>query len=309
MSKILAFFLVMTLTPRAMGQTVIAGDAWVLGKVGVGTDTPGARVEVVSGSSATFQVSGVDGTPFLTVEQDGKFGLSTTPIARLDISGVADSADAGLQVEAGNLYPGTTNRQITFGYDGSMNYRHAIQSTHQNSVSTNSIDFLVWEPSGSKAASDPANLVVTSLVIHSTGASVHIRPIGYADTDLVVSDGSTPGGGTVHCAAQVSPSLRGLKSDISYLGRAEEEQALDELANVKLASFRYKRLKGKKLVRDRKKPLKRGMIYEEAPASVRRPGGFVSLDGRITNAELALKELMRRLEDTAVQAKRLEAAP
>ena len=164
---------------------------------------------------------------------------------------------------------------------------------------------------GSHAQDHPdiADLKVVSLVTHSTGAAVHIRPAGYANADMVVSDGSTNGGGTVHRALEVSPSSRGLKSDISYLGPDEEARAFEELASMKLASFRYKRLKGKKLVRDSKMPLKRGIIYEDAPESIRRPGGFVSVDGRINNAELALKELMRRLEEAEVQTKRLEAAP
>ena len=44
------------------------------------------------------------------------------------------------------------------------------------------------------------------------------------------------------------------------------------------------------------KGFKRGLLYEESPESIRRPGKTLSRNARVTESELALKELMRRLE-------------
>lgn len=303
--------LLLTILPmRAFSQAVINGDAWAKGKLGVGTTSPGARCDVKAGSMTTsvLQVSGVDGTPFWMMNNAGRVGLSTTPTASLDVFGAGDSSDAGLELRGGNLYPATADYQITFGYNGTTDYRHAIQTEHVNSVSSSSINFLIWEP-GVGSSSAVATKNVLSLVTHSTGVAVHIRPAGYADADMVVSDGSLNGGGAVLRAGEVAPSSREFKTDIVYLNPQDELAAYDELGGQKLVSFRYKKLKRKKLVRDSSKPIKRGMLYEEAPESVRRPGGFLSLDARLSNAELALKELMRRLDKVKAEARQEEVRP
>ncbi len=73
------------------------------------------------------------------------------------------------------------------------------------------------------------------------------------------------------------------------------------MAALRHAEFRYKRWRRDRLVVDRKAPLRRGLIYEDAPESVRDSGESIVIDYRVNNAEMALKEVMRRLE--AVEAR------
>ena len=281
----------------AYGQALVVGDALITGSLGAGTTSPAARLEVLP-SSATqivFQVSGVDETPFLGIGKDGRVGLGVTPSANLDVNGTGDNADVGLELRSGNLYPGTGSHQIAFGQDNTTNRRHAIRTSHASSAANNSMDFLVWDP-GVPVSSIAARNIV-SLVTTSTGASVHVRPVGTPDVELEVSDDFATGGGAVHRAAEATHSARDLKSDIGDFEREKEWQAYRDVENLRHVVFRYKGVRGKDLLRDARQPLRRGLIYEDAPASIRGPGESIVIDERVTNAEMAAKELIRRLEE------------
>ncbi|MEQ1920603.1 MAG: hypothetical protein ABL955_15550, partial [Elusimicrobiota bacterium] len=284
------------LASGAQAQTAVVGDAWIIGPVMVGTTTASSSRLSVVASSATetpFQVSGVDLTPFLRVGKDGKVGMSTYSAANLDVNGSGDSTNTALMLQSGNLYGGGTTRvQLAFGQDGTTNRRHAITSVHSDSTTHNSLDFLIWSPDA--GTTSLATMTVLSLVtISSTAAieaSVHVRPIGDPKHELMVSDGASPGGGTIHVAAQVTPSSREWKRDIAYLGAEDEAAAYAHERNLKHVSFRYARLKGKEFVRNSRAPIRRGLIYEDAPAEIRGPGETLSMDQRLLETELAFKE-------------------
>lgn len=279
--------LLLLLAVPAGAQTTIDSDAWILGAVGVGTTSPGAPLEVAADDShaAVFRVSGVDETPFLIVGQDGKVGVSTTPEAGLDVSGVGDASDIVVQLDAGDLAPETSTYQLTLGYAGGESYRHAIGSKHADSVSGNAIEFYLWTP-GAGGESAIGDQRVLSLVTTSTGASVHINPVGTPEYELVVSSGQTTGGGTVSAADIVEPSSRSLKRDIRPLGPEARRRALREIEGLRHRSYRYVGSASRV----------RGLIYEESPASVRSGGGSLSFSERVVNAELALQALIGRLE-------------
>ncbi len=288
------------LASRAGAQTVVVGDAWIIGPVMVGTTTAaGSRVSVVA-SSATetpFQVSGVDLTPFLRVGKDGKVGMSATSVADLDVNGSGDSANTALLLQSGNLYQGGTARvQISFGQNGTTDRRHSISSVHSDSTTHNSLDFRIWSPDA--GTTSLATMTVVSLVTISTasGASVHVRPIGDPTAELTASNGASLGGGTIHVAAQVTPSSREWKRDIAYLGAEEEAAAYAREQGLKHVSFRYARLKGGRFTRDSHAATHRGLIYEDAPEQVRGPGESLSFDQRLLESELAFKEFSRKLE-------------
>ncbi|MBI5595721.1 MAG: hypothetical protein HY928_06480 [Elusimicrobia bacterium] len=286
MKKLLALLL---LAAPASAQTVFDSEAWVVGKTGVGTSSPGARFEAkaVSGSVAAFQVSGVDLSPALRVGVDGTLGISTAAAARAVVSGAGDAGDLALELRGPELQSGASSYQMTFGYSGGTSYRHAVQSGHGVAPSSTSLTFLVWTPDLS--SSQVARRKVLELLTHSTGVTAHVMPppSGEFSVQLVVSNGSTLGGGTIHAAGEgpVSSALR--KADIVHLEEAAELQAYDEVGALRHVSYRYKGAKGRLL---------RGLLYEEAPASVQYPGGAVSVDRRLLNAELAAKELLRRLD-------------
>lgn len=287
------------LAAPTMSQTTIVGDAWVLGSMSVGTTTVSARWTAVASSAdvVAFQVSGVDLTPFLRVGLDGTVGLSTHSAARLDVWGFADNSDVGLLLRSGDIYGASQGRfQMAFGQNGALNYRHAIATVHSDSTTHNSIDFRVWTPDAgtTSVASMTALSLVTSTA--SFGASAHVRPFGEPDVELVVSNGSLMGGGTIHVSSQVTPSSRGIKEDIAYLGQDEGQAAYGRLKSLKPVRFRYMRWKRKGYARDGRAPLRRGLLYEEAPEVIRGPGESLSLDQRLLESELAFQELARRLE-------------
>ena len=82
-------------------------------------------------------------------------------------------------------------------------------------------------------------------------------------------------------AASVSAhSRRALKSDISYLDEAAERRAYDEVKALRHSHFRYK-------AGGPKAPLVRGLIYEDAPESIRSaPGKSIVLENRLATTLL-----------------------
>lgn len=297
---LLAVGLCLGATTSAWSQSAIVGDAWILGKVSVGTTTADARFYVLASSSteAPFQVSGVDLTPFLRVARDGTVGLSTTSAAHLDVSGSADSSDIALMLRSGDLYGvGAGRIQLAPGANGSTNRRHTITTVHASSTGFNSIDMRVWTPDAGSAA-DVATMTVASLVTSTStfAAAVHVMPVGAPQAELTVSNGLSTGGGTIHVLSQVTPSSRKIKSDISYLDPSEEEAALECVRGLRHATFRYMKRKGPGFARDSRAPLRRGLIYEEAPESIKGPFDSLSLDQRLAESELAFKALARKLE-------------
>jgi hypothetical protein len=298
--KTLLALLMLAAPLAASAQTAIVGDAWIAGRVMVDTATPSARMSVVASSinaGVVFQTSGVDLTPFLRVGNDGTVGLSTYSAAHLDAAGSADSANIGLMLRSGNAYGSSGMTQLTFGANGTSNERDAITSVHLSSTAHNSLNFLVWTPDA--GTTSIATMTVMSLVTISTasGAAVHVRPVGDPAVELVVSNGASNGGGTIHLASQVTPSSRRFKTDISYLSDTERAQAYEDAKGLKHVSFRYMKANGNGFVRDRRAPLHRGLLYEEAPESVRGPGDSLSLDQRLLESEMAFQEFARRLEN------------
>jgi hypothetical protein len=265
----------------------------------VGTTTASARLTVVpsSASMVPFQASGVDLTPFLRVGADGSVGFSTYSAAHVEVAGSGDSGDVGLELRAGNLYGGAGgNQQIVFGSNGTTNERHAIYSVHLSSTVHNSLNFMLWTPDA--GTTSIATMTVLSLVSISSasGASVHIRPVGEPTVELVVSNGASTGGGTIHVANSVTPSSRALKTGIAYLSDDDRRQAYEDVKGLRPASFKYMKRKGAGLERDKRAATHRGLIYEEAPAGLRGPGESLSLDQRLLESEMAFQELARRLE-------------
>ena len=310
--------LLMALPRLCMGQqtTTLAGDVWVDGKAGVGTASPAAHFEVraASASGTVFQVSGVDETPFLQVDNQGRTALSTTPAANLDIWGVGDAGDIGLQLRNGALYASATTYQILFGYAGTPTYRHAWGTRHTTTTADSSLDFYLWTPT--QGASDVGVMEAMSLVTLSTpavgGAGVQVHPAsGTMTVELTVSDGHTIGAGTVHRAYEAQHSSKELKTDIGYLDESAGLKAYEETRGLKPVKFRYRNT-GKKSwlwFLSKKGPMHRGLLYEEAPDSLRGPGRSLSVDQRVVNAELAAKEFFKRLEALSEEAAKLPGAP
>ncbi|TBR18755.1 hypothetical protein EPO15_14975 [bacterium] len=287
--KLLALLLL--LASRAYAQTTFDSEVWVASKTGVGTASPGARFES-QGSSATsswFQVSGVDLSPALRVGSDGNLDLSTASAARVSVSGSGDAGDLALELRGGNVYPAASSTQTTFGYAGGALYRHAIRTQHAATASSNTLTFALWSPADASGAVGTKE--VMTLLTHSTGTTVHVVPppglaLSTNTVQLIVSNGTTVGAGTMMRGSEGTASSALIKEGIQPLEAQAEETAYQEVAGLKHVRFRYKGSKGQ---------AQRGLLYEEAPESIRAPGKALSMDRRLLNAEMAAKELLRRL--------------
>ena len=77
------------------------------------------------------------------------------------------------------------------------------------------------------------------------------------------------------------------------------------MQSLKHVSFKYKGDKKKRMKTAPTSPPRRGLIFEEAPGSIQGQGKMIVIDERVMNAELAFKELARRLEDAEIQAAKL----
>jgi hypothetical protein len=294
------FLLLASLALPAQAQFSASNDLTITGQTGVGTAVPQARMEIKLSSADAYalKVSSPNGAALLVIDNAGRMGIGlSSPSALLDINGRGDSSDIGLQLRAGNSTSSITSSQIVFAYDSSGTYRHSIRTRATASQDWgNAIDFYLWNSTGSPTAL--GNLEVLSLQAvprASTAASVHIMPVGTPAYELVVSNGLTTGGGTVMAANVAAHSRRALKSDISYLDEAAERRAYDEVKALRHARFRYK-------AGGPTAPLVRGLIYEDAPESIRSaPGKSIVVENRLVNMELALKAARKRI--AALEAK------
>ncbi|MEP7238513.1 MAG: hypothetical protein ABI685_11630 [Ferruginibacter sp.] len=85
----------------------------------------------------------------LFLKNNGWLGVGVgTPAARLDVTG-SNAGTNSVLLRSGNTSVGTASNQLTFGYNGTAQYRHSIKTRH-NSVgngSGNSFDFYLWNTS------------------------------------------------------------------------------------------------------------------------------------------------------------------
>ncbi|MBI3298121.1 MAG: hypothetical protein HYZ75_08155 [Elusimicrobia bacterium] len=291
--RILPLLAILAFAQTLHAQSIFDSELWVSSKTGVGTSSPGARFEAkgTSATSSVFQVSEVDLSPAVRVGPDGTLGLSTASAARVTVSGAADAGDLALELRGGDLYPATSNYQMTAGYAGGTLYRHSIRSKHATSVSSNSLTFSVWNAADASTAIGTREVLV--LLTHSTGTTAHVLPpagaaISTYTLQLIVSNGSGVGGGTMRRKSEGTVSSALIKDGIRSLGPEAERQAYEDVRALRHVGFRYKAGKGRK---------QRGLLFEEAPATVRTPEKSVSVDRRLLNAELAARGLLRELAE------------
>jgi len=294
MSRLLPLVLLL-LASSARAQFATSGDLTITGQTGVGTAVPQARLEVKLSTSDAYaiKVSSQNGAALLVVDNTGKMGIGlSSPGALLDVNGQGDASDLGLQLRSGNSSSTILSSQIVFAYDSSGTYRHSLRTRAVASQNLyNAIDFYLWNSTGSPTTlGDVGVLSLQAVPRASTAASVHIYPTaGTPAYELVVSNGLTTGGGTVMAASVAAHSRRALKSDISHLDEAAERRAYEDVLALRHARFRYK-------AGGPNAALIRGLIYEEAPASIRSaPGESIIVESRLVNMELALKAARRRI--------------
>lgn len=119
-----------------------------------GDGTTPADVDITITDNIDFDASTffIDGT-------NDRIGIGTTaPLASLDIK-VLDTI--GLLVRSGNSSSSSNYSQLSFGYNNSSYYKHAIKTRHSShSNSGNAIDFFVWSV-GQNINDAPSNHIMT----------------------------------------------------------------------------------------------------------------------------------------------------
>lgn len=106
-------------------------------------------------------------TNLMKLDNGGNIGIGTTaPGAYLDITGT-NAGTTSLQLRSGNTSVATSSNQITLGYSGTENYRHAVKTRHSSGgAAGNSIDFYVW-----KHGTDAAGTIGTQQVMTVDGGN------------------------------------------------------------------------------------------------------------------------------------------
>jgi hypothetical protein len=310
------------LSGPALADTKFSNDLSVSGQLGVSNFAPQATFDVRMSSADQYgiRVSSQNGTALMTLDGNGRLAIGvSSPMARFDINGAADSGDTALLLRVGNSSSTTSSSQIVFAYGSSETYRHSIRTRHVAGQDLyNTMDFFLWRSTAEPTVMGSVQALSLQAVTDAStqgvhNVSVHVMPAGTPDVELEVSDGITTGAGTINRAAAGTHSSRAVKTDIAYLDQAEAVRALEDVKGLQHSRFRYKRLvhdrRGKqRLIADPSQPVIRGIVYEEAPASIQGPAKTVVLDYRVLNLELASQELDRRIKKLEAEVGAIKAA-
>lgn len=112
---------------------------------------------------------------------------ATVPSARLDVAGVGDTTgQISLQLRSGNNSANSSSNQITFGYNNTAQYRHAIKTRHHGGqAAANAIDFYVWQH-----GTDPIDTIGSLHTMTLDGGNVGIGTTSPGNYKLNVQGGN-----------------------------------------------------------------------------------------------------------------------
>ncbi|HVE12819.1 MAG TPA: hypothetical protein VNI01_05455, partial [Elusimicrobiota bacterium] len=278
---------------RTSSVVVTAGDVFkeergrtVEGRLLVGFMDSGAQVEVESQAQSdhTFMVSGADGMPLMAADNIGRVSLGGAR-ARAQVDVAANDLSIALQLRNGAFRSMPGGPQLALGYSYPAQMRHAIATDHGADPKDNGIDFMIWTPKLSSAAIATERFLSLQEMSWNA-ASFHVCPVGRADAEVEVSNLAAKGGGSMRRFELQTPAFLGPEpgEDIEELLR---HKAYETVLQLRHASYTYP---------DDPSTRREGLLFKDAPESIRGKGGVVLLDTRVANLELALQESMKRLE-------------
>jgi len=297
--------------PKILAVKADSGDAVVRSKT---NDATGESIYKLMTPSQTWEIKIRDsddallirditaGTDAILIKTDGTVVIrdlfSFTTSGRFGIN--TTSPDTGLDV-IGNF----------LSQNSESNANQIRLKPSDGNLGFNSTAWLSVDESGSALPFKFALEVNASVAfaISTTSLRFHIRPPNEIepDADLEVSDGGTYGGGSIHRASSGAHSKREIKSDIAYMNAVDQNRAWDDVKSLRHVNFRYKRIKKDgTLVRDVSNKIRKGLIYEDSPDSIKDETGAIIIDDRIVNLELALQKSMNKIEDLEAQVAALK---
>lgn len=160
-------------------------------RLGGVTDYRSTTVLSVAPGTVQFDAPNVAGGRLTIDGATGNVGVGTPgPAARLDVAGQGDRAgQVSLQLRSGNSATSYSSNQLTFGWAGSAQYRHAVRTRHNaGAAAGNAYDFYVW-----KAGTDGVDTIGSQHVMSLDGGNVGIGTTTPGDYRLSVSGPSRMG--------------------------------------------------------------------------------------------------------------------
>jgi hypothetical protein len=197
-----------TATGTASQPLQVTGGAYVSGNLGIGITNTSNKLEVIGGdvrfstaSQGDIQIThsnlvstikggtttqlalGGNGAEVVRINSTG-VGIGTTnSLNRLTVYGTQSDTTPILALLSGNSASTFNNgAQIAFGYDGTTNYQHFIQTRHNSANSNNAIDFYVSDGTQNNTLTSGSvhtmSLVSGSVGINTTnpGATLNVVP-------------------------------------------------------------------------------------------------------------------------------------
>lgn len=130
----------------------------------------------------------------------------TAPNALLDVTGTSAGSNS-LLLRSGNTSASFTSTQISFGFNNTNNYRHAMKTRHNSGAATgNAIDFYTWQ-----SGVDAAGTIGTKYIMTMEGTGNVGIGINNPSSALHVASGNFLVSGTFGSSTAIEPTGAGTR--------------------------------------------------------------------------------------------------